>query len=100
VSFFVHFLGFHKGEKCHERREIYPLPEKLNLDFSLVSPTTHATTEEKEREREHHRWSRFRGLFLHLIIECVFFVGVFFLVHFWSLKKDRAFVVNIFPFQR
>jgi len=25
---------------------------------------------------------------------------VFFLVHFWSLKKDRAFVVNIFPFQR
>ena len=81
-------------------RERYIHCQKNNLDFSLVSPTTRDDRRKREREREHHRWSRFRGLFLHLIIECVFFVGVFFLVHFWSLKKDRAFVVNIFPFQR
>ena len=80
-------------------REIYPLPYIKTISISLSSLQQHATTEEKEREREHHRWSRFRGLFLHLTYS-VFSLCVFFLVHFWSLKKDRAFVVNIFPFQR
>jgi len=78
-------------------REIYPLP-KNNLDFSLVSPTTRDDGRKRERERAPPvvalSWSLFAP---H---HRVFSLCVFFLVHFWSLKKDRAFVVNIFPFQR
>ena len=63
---------------------------RKTISISLSSLQQHATTEEKEREREHHRWSRFRGLFLHLIIECVFFVRVLFGPFLVVKKRPRV----------
>ncbi|CCO14342.1 unknown protein [Bathycoccus prasinos] len=79
-------------------REIYPLPEKQSRFLSRLSNNTRRR--KKERERESTTGGRAFVVSFCSSIYSVFFVGVFFLVHFCLLKKDRAFVVNIFPFQR
>ena len=84
-----------RGQKIHKNitRDISITIKTISISLSSLQQHT---TDEKEKRAPvvALSWSLFAPLYI------VFSLCVFFLVHFWSLKKDRAFVVNIFPFQR